>query len=671
VVLALVAGACSRDSATTGPSHANEADFAVRLLLLDGNAQSGTVASPLGIPLKVKVLDANGAAVKGAAVTFTVRTGGGTVATPTAQSDSLGAATTVWTLGATVGNNSVIAILNARNAVDTVVFTATAGSGAPAVVTLTGGGAQNGSAGTALGSAVAVKVTDARGNAVAGTTVNWTVAAGNGGGFASPASSVTDASGAASTSWTLGGNIGGQTLTVTVAGLAPLTVSATAAIPASAVVQIDNGNSQSALNSATLPAYLRIAVVDAKGAPISGARVTWAVATGGGSVSKLNGTTDAAGKDSVQWTLGALLGAQTITAAVTGLASVTFQATALLGTAASIQIVSGNGQVGRSASALASPLVVIVRDAGGNPLSGATVQWAQASTNSDGYVAPSPALTVASGQASVTWTLGGNTSATVLTNSVTASVTGYPAAGTAVFTATARPQPRIRFVSGTTAGASVLGCGGACPAGTQVDTTGATLADTLVAQVYDPSTNTGVQGVTVTWATQANDGVDGRSVNSVVTTDNLGKAKTVWVLRSNAGAAIPPSSIAKRMVATAAGIGDVEFRAVVFAGKATRLSLSTPAILKKDSTTSVTLTVTDVNGNVISGASVTWTFAGNVASLNPASTTTGSDGTSTVVVRWTNAQGSADVTATVTTSATGPYAVVGGGTVSRSYPITP
>jgi len=68
-------------------------------------------------------------------------------------------------------------------------------------------------------------VTDAEGNPVSGVTVNWAPA--TGGGSASPTSSQTDASGIASTTWTLGSSPGAQTLDASVAGAGTATFDAT------------------------------------------------------------------------------------------------------------------------------------------------------------------------------------------------------------------------------------------------------------------------------------------------------------------------------------------------------------------------------------------------------------------------------------------------------------
>lgn len=97
--------------------------------------------------------------------------------------------------------------------------------GAPATLQKTGGDGQAGTAGFPLGLPLRVKVLDGFNNPVAGLTVQWTVA--SGGGIIGAASSVTNASGEATVTWTLGPTIGAQTVKATVGALS-ITFSAVA-----------------------------------------------------------------------------------------------------------------------------------------------------------------------------------------------------------------------------------------------------------------------------------------------------------------------------------------------------------------------------------------------------------------------------------------------------------
>ncbi len=100
-----------------------------------------------------------------------------------------------------------------------------------ATLALVSGDGQSGAVDSPLPQPIVVKVLSPAGGPLAGYLVNFNVA--TGGGSVSPVVALTDASGQASTSWTLGPASGTQTLSVTVAGAtgSPLTVSATAVVP--------------------------------------------------------------------------------------------------------------------------------------------------------------------------------------------------------------------------------------------------------------------------------------------------------------------------------------------------------------------------------------------------------------------------------------------------------
>jgi hypothetical protein len=84
-------------------------------------------------------------------------------------------------------------------------------------------------------------------------------------------------------------------------------------------IAIAAGNAQTAPVSTVLPVAPAVLVSDASGNPLSGVAVTFAVASGGGSVTDANQTTDAAGLATVcSWTVGASAGPNTLTATAAG-----------------------------------------------------------------------------------------------------------------------------------------------------------------------------------------------------------------------------------------------------------------------------------------------------------------------------------------------------------------
>lgn len=89
------------------------------------------------------------------------------------------------------------------------------------------------------------------------------------------------------------------------------------------------GNNQSATAGSTVATLPKVLVKDASNNPVSGVTVTFAVATGGGSITGGTQTTNASGEATVgSWTLGMTPGTNSLTAASNGLTSVTFTATA-------------------------------------------------------------------------------------------------------------------------------------------------------------------------------------------------------------------------------------------------------------------------------------------------------------------------------------------------------
>ncbi len=108
-----------------------------------------------------------------------------------------------------------------------VTFTATGTAGAPASVVVISGTPQTGPAGSVLGQPLVVEVRDALTNPVPAVPVAW--ATPDGGSLAP--SGVTGTNGQAQATWTLGLVATTQTATATVAGLTPVTFTATVGLP--------------------------------------------------------------------------------------------------------------------------------------------------------------------------------------------------------------------------------------------------------------------------------------------------------------------------------------------------------------------------------------------------------------------------------------------------------
>jgi plastocyanin len=196
-----------------------------------GDGQTGTISTQLVNPLQVEVIAA-GAPVAGVTVIWQTADAGGSVLPGSSVTDANGSATTMWTLGSTAGTQTATAsVADAQGS--PVQFTASAVSGPVPLVSMTAtnsGDGQTGVAGDTLANPLRIIVT-LNGVAQNGVTVAWTAA--DAGASMAPGSSLTNASGIATSSWILGGVTGTQRATASVSGGAgsPVSFSATATAP--------------------------------------------------------------------------------------------------------------------------------------------------------------------------------------------------------------------------------------------------------------------------------------------------------------------------------------------------------------------------------------------------------------------------------------------------------
>jgi hypothetical protein len=310
-------------TATSGAAKATivvtVAQRAVTVLKTGGDAQTGTVGGVLAAPLRVVAEDRLGVPVPNQTVRFTVSQGAGVVANATAVTAFDGSASTKWTLGTVA-----LAPQELTATVDTMTarFSATATADSPQNVSVLRGGGQSAEAGALLPVAPAVRVTDGYGNPVPDCVVTFIVMAGDG--TVTGALQRTNSDGIASVGgWTLGLSAGTNTLAASVLGSsvvpATFTAMAVAPPPTSGTVVLNAGDSQTGMASAPVPIAPSVVVRSSTGAPVVGASVTFAVTSGGGSVSGGTTKTNASGVATVgAWVLGATGGPNTMTASVSG-----------------------------------------------------------------------------------------------------------------------------------------------------------------------------------------------------------------------------------------------------------------------------------------------------------------------------------------------------------------
>jgi adhesin/invasin len=250
-------------------NHTATAGSAAGVLIVSGNGQTAAPGATLPEPLVVQVIDEGGNPVVGAAVTWVVTAGGGTLDPATGPTDGSGQASTTWTLGSTAGANTAQAIVSG---VGQAAFTATAAAGTPSVIRIVSGNGQSGPAGAALGAQLVVQVLDDAENPVSGATVTWSIE--SGGGSVSPGSGQTDVQGRAAAVWTLGPTTGTQRARATVTGAGTARFEATATAGAAAILGIRRQPSPDVVVGVPFNRQPELQVRDASGNPVQIANVT-------------------------------------------------------------------------------------------------------------------------------------------------------------------------------------------------------------------------------------------------------------------------------------------------------------------------------------------------------------------------------------------------------------
>ena len=190
-------------------------------------------------------------------------------------------------------------------------------------MTKNAGDNQSATVGTVVATKPSVKITDQNGAAVSGVSVTFAVV--SGGGSVAGGSTTTGSDGVATIgNWTLGATAGANTLTASASGVtgSPVTFTATGtavAAPVAVAMTKQGGDAQSAAVSTAVTNAPSVKLVDISGNPVASVAVTFAVASGGGSITGSSATTNALGIAAVgSWTLGATAGANTLTATAAG-----------------------------------------------------------------------------------------------------------------------------------------------------------------------------------------------------------------------------------------------------------------------------------------------------------------------------------------------------------------
>lgn len=225
----------------------------------------------------------------------------------------------------TVGHFATQTVANGR------VYIATRNSlevyGLMHYMALTSGGGQSATVATALPAPIQVQAVQAYSNVpFPGVTV--TFSDGGKGGIFSPSSAVTDASGVATTNYTLPKKSGTYTLTAAATGFGNLTTTATA-LPGPPVLMISGGgNKQTGPAGSVLPVALAAKVQDVYKNGVPGVTVTFDDGGHGGVLTPTSAVTDATGKAPVSYQLPNVPGTYKVNASTPGLKTFKFTETA-------------------------------------------------------------------------------------------------------------------------------------------------------------------------------------------------------------------------------------------------------------------------------------------------------------------------------------------------------
>ena len=572
--------------------------IAATIAVVGGDAQSGVVGTALAQPLVVRVLDASSRPVQGQRVDFAPTSGGGAIAPASVTTDATGQASATWTLGSAAGGQGAAARPIGNGAPDTLIarFTATASAAGATNIAAVKGDNQTATAGSTLTDSLVVRTTDGAGNPVAGVAVTWTA---NGGGSVSAPSTVTGADGRTGVRRTLGPNAGAQTTLATSGTLAgsPVTFTATASVGSAGGLTIQRQPSSTAQAGAPFGTQPQVQLRDPNGNAVAqaGTAVTASIATGPAGTSSLIGNPTVATNGSGLATFAGLgitgpAGAYTINFSGVNLTGVT-SAQITLGAGAPSRLVFATQPANAVAGAAIAPAIsVLVQDALGNTVTGATNTVSLSIQNNAGG-----------------GTLAGTTSRAAVNGAATFNDLSINAAGSG-YTLRAASGSLTQATSNafniTTGGATTIAANSAT---NQSATAGSVVGAPPSVKVTDASGNA-VAGVAVAFAVTAGGG----SVSGGSQVTNASGVATVgsWTVGPSAGQA-------NTVTASAGGLAGspVTFTATSVAGSAGKLAIVTQPSASAQSgvalATPPVIQLQDVNGNAVTtaGRSVTATIA--------------------------------------------------------------
>ena len=381
--------------------------------------------------------------------------------------------------------------------------------------------------GSTIGATPTFEVRSSKGTPLAGIAVSVAVSSGGGALVGAPTLSLAGPTPIGQ--WTLGTTSGSQTVTVTVANVAPLIFTANAAAGPATQFAIVDGNAQFGSESAPISAPLRVRARDTFNNPVPGVTVNWVVDAGGGSLAAATSITNVDGIAAAPaWTLGTVASGQQAVVASLGTFNARFTATVQRAPSSLTieQVAPANATVFTQLSPAPS---FAVRDVNGTVLQGVPVTVAITAGN--GTLTGAPTLSTLGTTSIGSWRLG----TTAGSQSVTVSVSGLP---TRIYTVNATPDVATALT--LIAGAS------------QTALAGAELPVAPRVRLLDQFGN-GVGGQSVVWTVTSGGGT--LSGAATVSTDASGFANAPsWTLGRRGGV--------QELTAANGGISQIFFAAV-------------------------------------------------------------------------------------------------------------
>ena len=580
----------------------NVAGAATFLVLVSGDGQRDLPGARLPAPLVVAVEDRFHNPAPGTRVSFAVTSGSATLTPTVAETGADGRASTVVTLPSSAGAVSIEAVALAV-AGQSLTLTATAEARRQAqFLTVVSGSGQRVPIHTRAPLPLVAIARDAANLPMPRVLVAFAIVTGEA--TLSAATVLTGDDGLAQVRIDVGGRSGPLTFTASTDGAlgSPVSFAVTALAGPSASLRYSGGDEQRGVVGTSLPRPLAVALADAFDNPVAGARVSFTVLQGEGTLAGPEALTGEDGVARLTLTLPRSVGVTTVRAWVEGLVGspVDFRAVALAGPPLFLTLAAGGEQQGPVGATLALPLSVRVTDAFQNALSG--VEVAFRIVEGSARVAAPRAVTGSDGLAATALQLG----TTAGLSTLEASVDGL--VGSPVVThARALPGQAARLV---------LVSGDA-----QAGRLGTALAEPLTVALVDALGN-GVENVFIEWVVTGGSASVGQRF---ILTGSDGLARAAVLLGATAG----PIAVEAR-----ASNVSVLGSPVVFGARARLSESPTLRIVSGERQTGrpgntlapFVVSALDTEGQPSGGTRVAFALAGGTGSLSAGQATTDATG---------------------------------------------